>query len=151
MTNESVLREDAREALRLGKLPCEQPERIWGGRGIGAVCTVCRRPVTGDQLEVAIEFVRNGPVPGLDQYHLHLRCFAAWEFERGPRAASDQFHRFMNGLQRGGYCLDCLSQMYSEPAAAISGYLGEIGVSGDQAACANCGGHREIFRADPSA
>jgi hypothetical protein len=57
----------------------------------------------------------------------------------------------MNGLPRGGYCLDCLSQMYSEPAAAISGYLAEIGVSGHQAACANCGGHREIFCADRSA
>jgi len=150
MANESVLRGDAREALRLGKLPCEPPDRVWGGHGIGAVCVVCRRPVTGDQIEVAIEFARNSSVPGLDMYHLHLRCFAAWEFERGPHAASDQFNRFMDGLPRGGYCLDCLSQMYSEPGAAIRGYLDEIGVSGRQAACANCGGRREIFRADPS-
>jgi hypothetical protein len=151
MSNEAVLRGQAAEALRLGKLPCEQPDRLWGGRGIGAVCAICRRPVTRDQIEVAIEFARNGSVPGLDTYHLHLRCFAAWEFERGPLAASDQFNRFMDGLPRGGYCLDCLSQMYSEPAVAIRGYLGEIGVSGRQATCANCGERRETFRADPSA
>jgi hypothetical protein len=41
--------------------------------------------------------------------------------------------------------------MYSEPAVAISAYLGEIGVSGRQAACANCFAHQETFRADPSA
>jgi hypothetical protein len=107
--------------------------------------------VTRDQLEVAIEFARTGSVPGLDTYHLHLRCFAAWEFERRPRAASDQFNRFMDGLPRGGYCLDCLSQMYSEPAVAIRGFLDEIGASGRQATCANCSARRETFGAGPSA
>jgi hypothetical protein len=107
--------------------------------------------VAGDQVEVAIEFARSGSVPGLDKYHLQVRCFAASEFERRPRAASDQFHRFMDGLPRGGFCLDCMSQMYSEPAAAIRGYLDEIGVSGRQAAYANCSALRETFRADPSA
>jgi hypothetical protein len=57
----------------------------------------------------------------------------------------------MDRLPRGGFCLDCLSQMYSEPAVAIRGYLDDIGVSGHQATCANCAERREIFRADPSA
>ena len=25
---------------------------------------------------------RNGANPGLDKFHVHVRCFAAWEFER---------------------------------------------------------------------
>ena len=28
------------------------------------------------------EFARNWDNPGLDKFHLHARCFAAWEFER---------------------------------------------------------------------
>jgi hypothetical protein len=31
---------------------------------------------------VELEFHRHGVTPGLDRYHLHHRCFAAWEFER---------------------------------------------------------------------
>jgi len=38
--------------------------------------------VKRDQLEFEIQFELDGDSPGLDNYHLHLRCFAAWEFER---------------------------------------------------------------------
>jgi hypothetical protein len=29
-----------------------------------------------------IEFNRHGATPGIDRYHLHPRCYAAWESER---------------------------------------------------------------------
>ena len=29
-----------------------------------------------------IEYRRDDATRGLDNYHLHLRCFAAWELER---------------------------------------------------------------------
>ena len=29
-----------------------------------------------------LQFKHDGATPGLDRFHLHLRCFAAWEFER---------------------------------------------------------------------
>jgi hypothetical protein len=35
-----------------------------------------------DELEFEIQFAHDGSNPGLDKYHVHLRCFAAWEFER---------------------------------------------------------------------
>jgi hypothetical protein len=148
MSNESLLREEAREAIHLGKLPWRQPDRLWGGHGVGAVCALCRRIVARDQFDVAVEFARNGPAPGLDKYHLHLRCFAAWEFEREqPRGSSKQFHTFLNSLPtHGGYCLECLSQMYNEPATVISAYLSESGIAGRRDRCGNCGGHRAIFR-----
>jgi hypothetical protein len=41
---------------------------------------VCEKPVIKDELE--IQFARDGDNPGLDKYHVHVRCFAAWEFER---------------------------------------------------------------------
>jgi hypothetical protein len=34
------------------------------------------------QLEFEIQFRRDGDNPGLDKFHVHIRCFAAWEFER---------------------------------------------------------------------
>jgi hypothetical protein len=43
---------------------------------------VCELPIRTDQLEFEIEFAHDGREPGLDRYHVHVRCFAAWEFER---------------------------------------------------------------------
>jgi hypothetical protein len=33
-------------------------------------------------MEFEIQFEHDGAVPGLDKFHVHVRCFAAWEFER---------------------------------------------------------------------
>jgi hypothetical protein len=82
MPDESLLREQARDAIRSGKLPLHEANRTWGGPGVGAPCAVCALAVTKDQMEIEIEFVHNGDSPGLDKYHVHVRCFAAWEFER---------------------------------------------------------------------
>lgn len=88
MPDESRLREQARTAIQNGKLPSRPPDRTWGGPGVGAMCAVCEKPVTTDQLEFEIQFVRDGSSPGLDKYHVHVRCFAAWEFERNkPRSS----------------------------------------------------------------
>ena len=46
------------------------------------VCAVCGELVKADQMEFEIEFNRQGVGPDLDKYHLHVPCFAAWEFER---------------------------------------------------------------------
>jgi len=82
MPDEPILREKARAAVRAGKLPARRPDRTWGGPGVDADCAVCGRPVTPDEMEFEIQFARNGDNPGLDKFHVHIRCFAAWEFER---------------------------------------------------------------------
>lgn len=55
-----------------------------GGPGGGAVCAVCELAVKKNEMEFEIEFVHDSgnPDAGLDKYHVHIRCFAAWEFER---------------------------------------------------------------------
>jgi len=88
MPDEHHLRQRARVAIRSGKIPSCQPDRTWGGPGVGAACSVCSLPVGKDQLEFEIEFARDGREPGLDKYHVHVRCFAAWEFERGVEGAA---------------------------------------------------------------
>jgi hypothetical protein len=82
MPDEAALRAQAREVIRAGKLPNRRPDRSWGGPGVGARCAVCAEPVTKTQLEFEIQFATDGAEPGLDKFHTHIRCFAAWEFER---------------------------------------------------------------------
>lgn len=80
--DEQILRGKARDAIAGGRFPNRSPDRTWGGPGVGAACAICTFPVRDDQTEFAVEFARDGDDPGLDKYHLHTRCFAAWEFER---------------------------------------------------------------------
>jgi hypothetical protein len=81
MSDDRVLREKAREVIEAGKLPNRPPERTWGGSGVGADCAICNVPVKRGELEFEIEFDRDGnDTP--DKYHIHIRCFAAWQHER---------------------------------------------------------------------
>ena len=83
MPNEQLLRATAREAVERGKLPGRRPDRTWGGPGVGAPCVICEMPVLPSEMEFEIQFARDGADnPGLDKFHGHIRCFAAWEFER---------------------------------------------------------------------
>jgi len=82
MPDEPRLREQAREAIQSGKLPARAPDRTWGGPGVGVKCAVCGKPVTRDELAFEIQFAHDVTMPGLDKFDVHVRCFAAWEFER---------------------------------------------------------------------
>ena len=57
-----------------------RPHVRWTGSG--QPCAVCGKPLPGEEMVVELEFNRHATTPGLDQYHLHHRCYAAWEFER---------------------------------------------------------------------
>ena len=81
MPDESLLRDQARYAIRSGKLPSRQPIRTWGGPGVGVVCIICDQPVAQDQMEFAIGFAGDETMPGVDTYHVHLQCFVACELE----------------------------------------------------------------------
>jgi hypothetical protein len=80
--DEPFLREKARDAIRTGKLPVRSPDRTLGGSGCGEVCAMCGETLRRDQMELEAEFKLDDEVLGLDKYHLHPRCFTAWEFER---------------------------------------------------------------------
>lgn len=78
MNDEKGLRRKARAALHAGKLPTRRPDRMWGGPGSGLACALCAELLPQD--EVALEFECTGAQPA--NYQVHVRCFAAWEFER---------------------------------------------------------------------
>lgn len=80
--DEHILREKARDAIANGRFPNRGPDRSWGGPGVGAACAICTLPVRTDQMEFEVQFAYDGNDPGLDKYRVHMRCFAAWVFER---------------------------------------------------------------------
>jgi hypothetical protein len=79
MPDELKLRYQARDVIRSSRLPLRKPDRMFGGPGSGALCPVCGELATKKELELEIEFNRHSVV---DRFHLHPRCYAAWEFER---------------------------------------------------------------------
>ena len=81
MSDEQILRAKAREAMRTGRLANVRPERIWGGPGTGASCAVCSETIGRNQSELEIQF-ETGRKAEETTHHVHVRCFAAWEFER---------------------------------------------------------------------
>jgi hypothetical protein len=60
-------------------LPDRRPDRMWGGPGVGADCAICGAPVMRNELELEIEFARDGDDSSTDKYHVHIRCFGARE------------------------------------------------------------------------
>ncbi len=80
--DESTLREKALEAIENGKLPTRNPDRIMGGPGCGEACALCGDTLRRNKMELEAEFRQDGEAPELHKYHLHPRCYAAWEFER---------------------------------------------------------------------
>ena len=76
MSDDKLMREKVRQAIRAGRVPGRRPERMWAGPGVGARCPICDAPVWRDELEMEVEFAGDSSA---DSYHLHLRCFLAWE------------------------------------------------------------------------
>jgi hypothetical protein len=99
--DESELRAKAREAIRSRRLPNRAPERMWGGPGVGASCVICDTPVKRDEVEFELEFAPDGGDPDPRNYHVHVRCFAAWEFERPVNS------RVLPVLSNDGTMADC--------------------------------------------
>jgi len=86
---ETELRQRARVAIESRRMPNRHPDRLWGGPGVGAPCPICGRPVTKDEMEFEVQFAKDGNPSGradgdghLDVFHVHVRCFSAWDLER---------------------------------------------------------------------
>jgi hypothetical protein len=94
---DETLGEKVRAAMSSGRLPSSRPSRMFNGPGAGARCAACGDPVPRSEMEFELEFQRvpvskgKSPIamlkrfnakPEIRRYHLHQRCFTAWEFER---------------------------------------------------------------------
>ena len=84
MPNEQRIRALARSVLQAGGIPRHaftNAERV-----IDFACAICGERIRPDQVEYEVQFAHDGVTPGVDLFHLHLRCFAAWELERTKAA-----------------------------------------------------------------
>jgi hypothetical protein len=88
--DDCTLREKALEAIQNGKLPMRSPHSTTGGPGCNEACAICGETVRRTQMELEAEFRQDGESPELHKYHLHPRCFMAWESERSKDGESGQ-------------------------------------------------------------
>lgn len=82
MIDDGALKEKAREAIRTEKLPNRAPSRIWGGNGFWMSCAICGNLVNADELGYELRFSDREGLTTDAEYHVHIRCFAAWDAER---------------------------------------------------------------------
>ena len=61
-------------ALREGRLPARKADRMFGGTGIGATCSICRCPIPQSIIEYEMEFAGDDR-----KFHVHIDCYTAWE------------------------------------------------------------------------
>ena len=91
MDDETTLRQKARNAIQAGQLPDRGPERTWAGKGGGGSCSVCADEVRPEEIEYELEFAPGTKQPGaLANHRFHVRCFAAWEFERKNQSSNER-------------------------------------------------------------
>lgn len=74
------LRRKALAALHAGNLPRVPPVRTWGGNGSGDLCPVCGHAIEPEEKELEFEFAAAGTENAVRNLHLHIPCFAAFEF-----------------------------------------------------------------------
>ena len=82
MIDDGTLKTKARQAVQTGKLPNRRPICMWGGNGFGACCPICDSAVKPDELEYEVQFDEIDGSAAPHGYHIHVRCYAAWELER---------------------------------------------------------------------
>jgi hypothetical protein len=108
MIDDDALREHARQAIQAGRLPNREPSRIWGGNGFWMHCAVCGNLVVSDELGYELQFAEGEGIPATVEYHVHVRCFAAWDQERRRTVGSyplsaDEGNGRISDRERGPY------------------------------------------------
>jgi hypothetical protein len=90
---------------------------------------VCEKPVTKDELEGEIEFARE-VVPELDNFHVHVRCFAAWgsSARRRDVKPAEELRRYLrvrlaDGRLFAARGMDTVRQEQAGHVISVSGQL----------------------------
>jgi hypothetical protein len=79
INDHKVLRVLAKDAIRAGRLPHRQPDRVRDGPTDGATCTVCLVQISPKTMGYELEFAVGD---GIRATHvLHIPCLEAWEAE----------------------------------------------------------------------
>jgi hypothetical protein len=85
--DEQDLRAQARKAICSKALPRREPDHTFGGPGNGGPCPVCGAPLGTADMVFDLEFdIAGGRTVDCQ---VHVRCFAAWEYEREHLSEQD--------------------------------------------------------------
>ena len=71
------IRKRIRRMLETGEIPCDEPDKVWAGRGSGSHCVACGEKITPAEIEYEVD-LRSGPT-----LRLHRACHALWQRECG--------------------------------------------------------------------
>lgn len=72
---EITLRLRVRQLVKTGEVPCEEPGKMWAGRGTGTHCAACSEPIKPTEIEFEAELAS-----GLT-LRLHRLCHDVWRDE----------------------------------------------------------------------
>lgn len=72
--DEQILRKRVRRMIELDEIPCDEPDGLWAGHGVGERCAVCQQliPLTTVEYEVNV---------GGRVLRLHRECYELWHQE----------------------------------------------------------------------
>jgi len=69
------LRARVRQMVESGEMPCEEPGKLWAGRGVGTHCAACGQPITSTEVEFEITLASGV------ELRLHRLCHDVWREE----------------------------------------------------------------------
>ena len=72
--NDDVLRARIRELIAAGLVPCDEPHKVWAGRGNGTHCLACGQTITSAEVEYEVDLASA-------VFRVHRACFATWRKE----------------------------------------------------------------------
>jgi len=71
VTSDSELTQRALRRIRAGRLPPQEPARVWAGHGSGEVCALCDSTISSKDLQYEFELESDGLPRG---FQFHIRC-----------------------------------------------------------------------------
>ena len=72
---EVEVRDRIRTMIRTGELPCDEPQRTWGGQGEGKRCAACVESIQPTEIEFEITLASGA------ELRLHRACHDVWREE----------------------------------------------------------------------
>lgn len=74
---EYVIRKRIRQMLETGEIPCDEPDKIWAGRGTGSHCAACGEAIAPTEVEYEVDL----PPGRGSTLRLHRACHDIWRQE----------------------------------------------------------------------
>jgi hypothetical protein len=73
--DDATIRDRIRAVIDTGELRCDEPDKVWAGRGLGTHCVACAQPIAVGEIEYEVD------LPSGRMIRLHRRCYDLWREE----------------------------------------------------------------------